>query len=202
MKREEIELLKAAVERVLGQKVSKPTDFNHLSALVQHRTHLSVSTSTLKRLWGYVQGYESTRRSTLDILCQFLGYTDMMHFLQTDKGQDVGQSSKFFHNEQIFTDSLSEGSRLLLTWAPDRVCEVQYQGEGRFEVVRSQQCKLTEGCTFCCSVLEQGAPMFASNVRFASSPSHSLTYLAGLNGGIHYELLLRQTGGQNTLPVA
>lgn len=189
MKKEDIERLKDAVERAFGQKVSTPTAFNHLSALVLHRTHQHVSTSTLKRLWGYVQGYENTRQSTLDILCQFLGYKDMIHFLQAAQGQNEVVSSQLFHNEQIFTDSLPKGSRVRLSWAPDRICEIRHRSESIFEVVRSQQCKLTEGCTFCCAVLEQGAPMYASDVHLVLDQSRQFTYVAGLNGGIHYELL-------------
>ena len=57
-----------------------PKDFDFLSEQIFKQLHQHISTSTLKRLWGYLPGSENPRTSTLDLLAQFVGYADWQDF--------------------------------------------------------------------------------------------------------------------------
>lgn len=52
----EISELKQQIEESLGHKMKTSTDFTFLSGAIWERIHENLSASTLKRLWGYVDG--------------------------------------------------------------------------------------------------------------------------------------------------
>ena len=57
----EISELKQQIEESLGRKMKTSADFTFLSGAIWERTHENLSASTLKRLWGYVDGADTTR---------------------------------------------------------------------------------------------------------------------------------------------
>ena len=68
------------VERQLQFKPKVRTDFDYLSEKILAKTHETVSSNTLMRLWGYRESVNA-RRTTLDILSRFVGYEDYAHFV-------------------------------------------------------------------------------------------------------------------------
>ena len=47
-----------ALEAAIGRKMEKASDFDRMAEYVFEKTHEKVSTTTLKRLWGYLkEGY-------------------------------------------------------------------------------------------------------------------------------------------------
>ena len=75
-----LEQLKAAVEAKTGRRMRTPKDFDELSTAIFQEQHTQVSTSTLKRIWGYVQTDSQPRLSSLDPLARFVGYADWDDF--------------------------------------------------------------------------------------------------------------------------
>ena len=69
-----ITLLRQLVEESADHAIATSNDFIFLSGEIQGRLNENLSVSTLKRLWGYVDGYASVRPSTLDILARFTGF--------------------------------------------------------------------------------------------------------------------------------
>ena len=75
-----IKQLRRAVERTLGRKMQTNKDFDCLADSVYDQTHAKISTTTLKRLWGYLSEGVTPRRYTLDQLAHFVGYDDFDAF--------------------------------------------------------------------------------------------------------------------------
>ena len=50
-----------------------PKDFDFLAGQIFDKLHENVSSTTLKRIWGYLSEPSTPRLSTLDILAQFVG---------------------------------------------------------------------------------------------------------------------------------
>ena len=75
-----IERLCEAIETVASRKMHTPKDFDFLSQLLLERQGQHISASTLKRIWGYVNSDSMPRRSTLDVLAQFVGSKDWDDF--------------------------------------------------------------------------------------------------------------------------
>ena len=81
------EELRQALEAAVGRKMRSPRDFDFLANAILEKIHQSVSTSTLKRFWGYLPQYASIRLSTLDLLTQFLDYKDWEDFIHSRESQ-------------------------------------------------------------------------------------------------------------------
>jgi len=79
--------LRQALEAAVGRKMRSPRDFDFLANAILEKIHQSVSTSTLKRFWGYLPQYASIRLSTLDLLTQFLDYKDWEDFIHSHESQ-------------------------------------------------------------------------------------------------------------------
>lgn len=80
--------LRRALEVAVGREMHVPRDFERLSEYISETGHEKVSASTLKRLWGYVQGGSMPRESTLDILAQTVG-ADNWNSFQRQSSDDV-----------------------------------------------------------------------------------------------------------------
>lgn len=62
-----------AIEKDVQRKLSAPSDFKWLSGQIEKRITEHISSSTLMRIWGYMDGV-TPRKVTLNILARFLGY--------------------------------------------------------------------------------------------------------------------------------
>ena len=82
-KADRIKLCRKA-EAVVGRPMKSPKDFDFLSKCIFDKLHEHVSTSTLKRLWGYVPSSTSPRKTTLDILARFVGVDSWKAFCLTE----------------------------------------------------------------------------------------------------------------------
>lgn len=189
MKREEAQLLLLAIEHAVDYKICTTRGFERLSQMIMHRTRENISVSTLKRIWGYVKGYDDIRMSTLDVLSRFLGYEDYRHFSTQMRSEADVTASKFFFGECIYIDDIHPGKCYRLTWAPDRLCDIRYEGEHRFTVTNSAMTRLVAGTTFCCHVIEVGQPLYINKVVFPSDPQHEYNYIAGQNGGVRLDTI-------------
>lgn len=78
-----LQQLRQGVEEAIDTKMRTPKDFDTLSERIYQMTHKRVSSSTLKRFWGYLSSVSVPRLSTLDILAQFIGYADYESFCHT-----------------------------------------------------------------------------------------------------------------------
>ena len=61
----EILLLREMVEESVARKMKAPADFQFLTGVIQERCKETLGVTTLKRIWGYIDGYNTTRYSTL-----------------------------------------------------------------------------------------------------------------------------------------
>ena len=68
--------LRELIETTVDRKMKTPRDFDFLSEQIFDKLHETVSPTTLKRLWGYIQDQSMPRKATLDVLAQFVGYND------------------------------------------------------------------------------------------------------------------------------
>ena len=56
------------IERAIDKELHTPKDFEYLRERIYERLHLLVSSTTLKRIWGYLDDNVQTRQGTFDIL--------------------------------------------------------------------------------------------------------------------------------------
>lgn len=101
--------LRQKVEETFGQEIKTPKDFENLSQAVCDSTKNYISATTLKRMWGYLTEPVTPRKTTLDVLAQYVGYKDWDAF--TPEETDTPSCSPEPH---IRTDRKSGLSRVFL----------------------------------------------------------------------------------------
>lgn len=185
----EIKALKSALEEALGMKVETPRHFDMLRKMVFNRTSEYISTSTLKRIWGYIGFSINTRTTTLSLLARTIGYKDWEDFRKrNEKGggeKKIPSSPKFGRSINVKRD-LKTGDTIKLYWNPGRKCTVNYLGNMKFEVLESEKTRLVAGTTFYCHLIVAGHPLYLSEVKIGTGDP--CAYMCGkLHGGVQFE---------------
>lgn len=70
------ETLCQSVEQALGHRMQTPKYFDLLREQIYVRLRQLISSSTLKRLWGYTHTESAPSRASLDVVARFIGYAD------------------------------------------------------------------------------------------------------------------------------
>ncbi len=179
--------LRLDIETALGHKCDSPKDFDLLRERIYARLHVLVSSTTLKRLWGYVDETVAPRTSTLDILSQFLGYRNWEEYKQNALLPKEQQSSPVLSRRLSVKELLVTGDRLRLTWQPERMCDIEYEGDLRFKVIASENTRLRTGDTFECSLIIEGEPLYLDNLRQGEIPP--VAYVCGKKSGVMFEYI-------------
>lgn len=175
----EILELRKHIEDDVKRKMKTPADFIFLSGAIWERTHETMSPTTLKRLWGYIDGADTTRNCTLNILSKFLGFNDWDDFL-TNIGQDNG--SDFVKSQHLKVEDLSIGDRVSVSWKPNRRCTFRYLGDYRFIVEKAENSKLKVGNTFSCSLFILGEPLYLNDLVQENNPP--VAFVVGNKDGL------------------
>ena len=170
------------VENKYGRRIATTTDFESLSVVIEHTIGELVSSSTLKRLWGYVTLNPTPRLATLDVLSRFIGYKDFKEFCNGLKDSQAFTST-FFSSKCQTVAELAEGAKVTLGWAPNRLVVLNYLGSFQFEVVVSENSQLQEGDKFELSEIIVGYPLYIS--RILRDGKYTSSYVAGQINGIN-----------------
>ena len=175
----EISELKKRIENQLKRKVKTPNDFIFLSGAIWERTHQTMSPTTLKRLWGYIDGADETRNSTLEILSQFLGFDNWDNFLESIAKSNDSDPVMAPH---IKAEDLKAGDKVFVSWKPDRRCTFRYLGNWQFIVEKAENSKLKEGNTFYASLFILGEPLYLSDLVQNNTPP--VAFVVGNKDGL------------------
>ena len=190
----EIASLRMDIEQSVKRKIRTPYDFEFLSGVIWERLHENISPTTLKRLWGYIDGADTTRRTTLCLLAKFLGYADWEAYLASLATRTDIESAAF-EGEGISINDLQNGDCIEVTWLPNRRCVFRYEGDARFTVVEAEHSKLQVGDTFETAAFLIGQPMYLDHLCHAdqSPTADGISYVAGSKHGLHTVVRLIET---------
>lgn len=178
----EILQLRLDIEGSVKRKIRTPYDFEFLTGAIWERLHENISPTTLKRLWGYIEGADTTRRTTLCLLSQFLGYADWEGYLEALK-QRSDVESEAFMGEGVHTADLQRGEMVEVAWLPNRTAVFRYLGDGKYEVAEAENAKIKKGDTFRCEFMLVGQAMYLDDLRQADR-EEPVSYVAGSRNGL------------------
>lgn len=182
-------LLRDKVERYVGIRMQTRRHFDALAERIFANSREMVSSTTLRRFWGY-QEKDSVAAShnTLNVLSRLIGYTCWDDFVSAVNRSDDGTSSELVQSMHILSSgNLLQGTRLQVTWDPDRLILLEYLGNCIFRVLESEHSKLCEGDTFRCPQIIAGQPMCCENLL---RPGHAImSYVCGRAGGLSFSIL-------------
>ena len=178
----ELAYLLTEVENRYGRRIATTTDFESLSFVIEHQTGEQISSSTLKRLWGYVSLNPTPRIATLDVLSKFVGHKNFKAFCESLK-ESKNFVSTFFTARCQTVAELRSGVEVTIGWAPNRLVRLNYLGDFLFEVVCSENSQLLPGDMFELSEIIIGYPLYIS--RILRDGKYTPSYVAGRNDGIN-----------------
>lgn len=150
--------LRRAIESYIGRPLRTPSDFDWCSLMIMERSGERISSTTLKRLWGYLNEGHTPRFSTLSVLARFLGAWDWETWCAGENECVHGDGRIFF------TKGMVPGDQVDLIWLPDRQWRIEYLGDDRFVVRRGGQAELPVDTIFR-AVLFCGAPERANHAN-------------------------------------
>jgi len=182
--KQNIRLLRLQVEEAAHRKMRTPADFFFLSERMQGRIGESLSVSTLKRLWGYVGGYETPRFATLSILSRFLGYTDWDDFVTRFCSNPEADAAEIILKDCLFSHDLALNECIMIAWNPNRRCELRYLGDYKFVVESSEHSNLAPGDQFRCPFFILHQPLYIAQLTTHDQKVKSKVYVIGRNGGL------------------
>ena len=182
----EIATLRMDIEYEVKRKIRTPYDFEFLAGVIWERLHENISPTTLKRLWGYIEGADMARRTTLCLLSQFLGFADWEAY-QASLATRTDIESEDFEGEGVHINDLQKGDRVEVTWLPNRRCVFRYEGDAHFTVVEAENAKLQVGDTFDAACFIIGKPMYLDKLQGdkISSIKEGYSYIAGSKHGLN-----------------
>lgn len=144
-----------------------------------------ISTTTLKRAWGYLSSDSEPGIHTLNTLAQFVGYHNYERFCrQTDADSPASSNPVLSRHIDVESDLLKD-DRLLISWLPDRKCSLRYLGGQQFMVTDSENTRLQRGDVFRCSLIIEGEPLYLSHLVQEGQPP--VNYVCGKHEGIRFE---------------
>lgn len=179
----ELAYLLTEVEKKYGRRIATTTDFESLSVVIEHQIGELISSSTLKRLWGYVKLNPTPRIATLDVLARFVGHRDFKAFCNHLKESQV-YASNFFTARCQTVSELVAGVTVHIGWAPNRLVKMSYLGEYQFVVLESENSQLQPGDRFELSEIIVGYPLYIS--RILRDGAYTPSYVAGQIDGINF----------------
>ena len=183
----ELSYLLQKVELKYNRRIAVPKDYELLAEAITQEVKEPISSSTLKRLWGY-DSYTSTPSPvTLDILARYTGARGFPDFCESLK-KNPSFVSGFLHSEYVESTSLAVGKRLEIGWNPDRLVTLEYLGDCRFLVIESVNATLQKGDEFEAIAFIKGYPLYIP--RIYRGQEDTPVYVAGQQSGLTRVALL------------
>ena len=183
---EMINALKLEVEKVCQHPMHSPRDFDWLSDQLELMGE-RLSSTTLKRCWGYLPEEVTSRPHTLDVLAHFLGYYNFDHFTEARDSKNGPSSNPVLGKSLNPSRDLDLNERVMLTWQPGRMCLIRYMGNGMFVVDEAERTRLQPGNTFYCGLIIEGEQLYLNDLVQAGNRPR--TYCCGMLNGIHFQVI-------------
>ncbi|MCR5131467.1 MAG: hypothetical protein K6C10_08430 [Prevotella sp.] len=116
-------------------------------------------------------------------MSHYLGYTDYITFCQWYSKNKEEQSDQVLASH-LSTKELEPGTKLVLTWYPERRCVVQLREDGSYIILEAENTKLSVGDTFQCELFIDGEPLYMNQLIHEGRPP--MVYVAGKVNGIRF----------------
>ena len=145
----------------IGEDVTTPAGASVLCLDIKSKMKEDLGLNTVKRLVGVLPSDSEPRKTTLNIIANYLGYPSW-DLLQEDtaiEGSDFGKKDIF-----IEMSGLDKGAEVEVCWKPDRRILIRHEGNGKYAVVTSENSKLRPGDLLFLSQLAMGFPFIADKV--------------------------------------
>lgn len=130
------------IEQKFNKEIRYPSDCEALAGDIYRITKNSISTSTLKRIFGFIEGSKEPRLYTLDVLAKYLGYNNWDNYIENLVNID---NSDFVVIDQLEIEHIKPNTKIELRYAPESFILLNYEGDFQFTIIESENSKLIKG---------------------------------------------------------
>ncbi len=150
------------IETQCGRKIRCSADCEYLALDIESLTGEHIGVNTIKRLLGFIQNEHNPRTTTLDIIARYLGCETWENMRKYTR---VLQTSSFTNIRVAFpVREMEPGSRIRILYFPERIVDIEYQGDYHFIVFNSVNSKLQQGDQLFLTHIIPGSPLWVSDV--------------------------------------
>lgn len=180
----QVDALRKDIEKKIGS-ISSHSVLKNLSALIEERCKEHVSVTTLERVWGYsTRNCKNVSVRILDILACFAGYDKWEGFCNFLRHSQRCESQMFKSEGCIDSNAIAVGTRIRIGWQPDRICDIEYLGENRFLVTRTENSSIQPGDSFCCLQIQKGREFYMDHFTQKGESKSNSRYVVGQFNGL------------------
>ncbi|MCH5214139.1 MAG: hypothetical protein J1E97_03025 [Muribaculaceae bacterium] len=158
--------LTALLTEKSGYEVNHPHAAKRLQSDIESATGERLSVNTIKRITGVLDYDGQLRGSTLEIVARYLGYQS---FRELEAYLDGASSDFLLPPNGIDLAALQSGTRIEISWAPDREIRLRHLSQGRYAVEEAVNSKIKRGDIMTLGVAGVGLPLIATDIERAGS---------------------------------
>lgn len=155
------------LSEMIRQDVRTPAGASYLWLDIKSKTGVLLGLNTVKRLVGVIPSDVSPRKTTLNVLANYLGYPswDLLEEDTAMEGSSFGRKDIFIEMSDLEEDTVVE-----VCWKPDRRILIRHDGNGQYSVLKSENSKLRPDDILSLSQLAIGFPFIADKVFREGKP--------------------------------
>jgi hypothetical protein len=163
------------LSKVIKQKISEryakgdiryPKDCDGLAIHISQVCKTRISSSTLRRLYGFVKGIREPRLHTLDIVAEYIGHKGWEELIASFERTE-SEPEKLI--DKLKPEQIKAGQAIQLTYEPAKVIEIRKVG-GQLQVVTSNEKRVLVNDEVRFKLLELHYPLtFTHHFRQGSS---------------------------------
>ena len=167
-----------------GYTLNQPADAERLAIDIETSTGNHVGVNTLKRLLGFISDERNPRKSTLNIIAQYIGFDswDMLAALD-DKSDSSFKTGK----DHLTATDIPNGQDIEIRYFPNRRIVITHLNDYSFVVKSSENSKLEAGDKLHLSHIVTGYPLFVAKV--IRNGENLGQFSAGKKQGIRFKLI-------------
>lgn len=148
--------IKDKVENKYGSAVRYPVECDALAVEISKATGRSISSSTIKRLWGFIEGASAARSYTLDTVAEYCGHSCFDELIESFNPEKLTDQTL----TKLVASEIDDTVILEIRLSDNISVKIQRCTASSFKVIRSSSDELPTGCCISFSKVEVGFPFF------------------------------------------
>jgi hypothetical protein len=158
--------IKQKIEKEYGEKIRYPKQCENLAIAISNKVKCKISSTTVKRMFGFVPGTEAARLWTLDIVAAYVNYSDW-DALITDIVK--AKIKKVHCIESVQCKNVKAGTRIRVSFGALPFFEVECVGRNNFKVLDQIKTGLLAGDIIEVVDVELNAPLLVRRIKREST---------------------------------
>ncbi|MGP8214829.1 MAG: hypothetical protein ACLQQ4_04635 [Bacteroidia bacterium] len=169
-------------KKIIGrykQEVKYPKQCEALASAMNAVCGNKISSSTLKRLWGFSKASEGEPRIwTLDVIAEYVGYKSWEELQNDITGNKVNKNKRI---ESVDSALLKPGKRFTVRFGKVALMKVEYRDKNWFAVMEAHKVSIKTGDEILVEKIQLELPILIKKMKRSGTITNSLI-IGGVTG--------------------